>query len=473
MGTLGSAGQAVGVPNIDDQLQIGKVKVAGHISTHGFCCCSATATLTARNAGSVTSCQKKTGFVKRQLATVHCSGTVCTVTKLHHKTIMTSHAQQYQDIRDGVRSLCAQFPDEYFRKVDEQRGYPEEFVNALTQAGWMAALIPQEYGGSGLSLTEASVIMEEINRCGGNSGACHGQMYNMGTLVRHGSKAQKERYLPKIASGELRLQSMGVTEPTTGTDTTRIKTTAVRKGDRYVINGQKVWISRVQHSDLMILLARTTPLDQVTKKSEGMSIFIVDLHDAVKNGMTIRPILNMVNHETNELFFDNLEIPAENLIGEEGKGFKYILDGLNAERALIAAECIGDGYWFIDRVTKYVKDRIVFGRPIGQNQGVQFPIAKAYINVEAASLMRYEACRLFDAHLPCGAEANMAKLLAADASWEAANACLQFHGGFGFACEYDVERKFRETRLYQVAPISTNLILSYVAEHVLGLPRSF
>ena len=386
---------------------------------------------------------------------------------------MTTHAEQYQDIRDGVRSLCAQFPDEYFRKIDEQRGYPEEFVAALTEAGWMAALIPQEYGGSGLSLAEASVIMEEINRCGGNSGACHGQMYNMGTLVRHGSQAQKEFYLPKIASGELRLQSMGVTEPTTGTDTTKIKTTAVRKGDRYVINGQKVWISRVQHSDLMILLARTTPLDQVTKKSEGMSIFIVDLHDAVKNGMTIRPILNMVNHETNELFFDNLEIPAENLIGEEGKGFKYILDGLNAERVLIAAECIGDGYWFVDRVTQYVKDRIVFGRPIGQNQGVQFPIARSHINVEAASLMRYEACRLFDAHLPCGAQANMAKLLAADASWEAANACLQFHGGFGFACEYDVERKFRETRLYQVAPISTNLILSYVAEHVLGLPRSF
>ncbi|MCD8505196.1 MAG: acyl-CoA/acyl-ACP dehydrogenase [Burkholderiaceae bacterium] len=386
---------------------------------------------------------------------------------------MTTHAEQFQDIRDGIRSLCAQFPDEYFRKVDEKRGYPEEFVKALTDAGWMAALIPQEYGGSGLSLTEASVIMEEINRCGGNSGACHGQMYNMGTLVRHGSEEQKQRYLPKIASGELRLQSMGVTEPTTGTDTTRIKTTAVRKGDKYVINGQKVWISRVQHSDLMILLARTTPLDQVTKKSEGMSIFIVDLHEAVKNGMTIRPILNMVNHETNELFFDNLEIPAENLIGEEGKGFKYILDGLNAERVLIAAECIGDGYWFIDRVTRYVKDRIVFGRPIGQNQGVQFPIAKAYINVEAASLMRYEACRLFDSHLPCGAQANMSKLLAADASWEAANACLQFHGGFGFACEYDVERKFRETRLYQVAPISTNLILSYVAEHVLGLPRSF
>jgi acyl-CoA dehydrogenase len=337
----------------------------------------------------------------------------------------------------------------------------------------MAALIPQEYGGSGLGLTEASVIMEEINRSGGNSGACHGQLYNMGTLLRHGSAEQKNFYLPKIAAGELRLQSMGVTEPTTGTDTTKIKTTAVRKGDRYVINGQKVWISRIQHSDLMILLARTTPLDQVTKKSEGMSIFIVDLRDAIGKGLTVRPILNMVNHETNELFFDNLEIPAENLIGEEGKGFKYILDGLNAERALIAAECIGDGYWFVDRVTAYVKDRIVFGRPIGQNQGVQFPIARAHINVEAASLMRYEACRLFDANLPCGAQANMAKLLAADASWEAANACLQFHGGFGFACEYDVERKFRETRLYQVAPISTNLILSYVAEHILGLPRSF
>jgi acyl-CoA dehydrogenase len=386
---------------------------------------------------------------------------------------MNSNVDQYQDIRDAIRDLCKQFPDEYFRKVDEVRGYPEEFVNALTQAGWMAALIPQEYGGSGLGLTEASVIMEEINRCGGNSGACHGQMYNMGTLLRHGSTEQKNLYLPKIAAGELRLQSMGVTEPTTGTDTTKIKTTAVRKGDRYVINGQKVWISRVQHSDLMILLARTTPLDQVTKKSEGMSIFIVDLRDAIGKGLTVRPILNMVNHETNELFFDNLEIPAENLIGEEGKGFKYILDGLNAERALIAAECIGDGYWFVDRVSAYVKDRIVFGRPIGQNQGVQFPIARAHINVEAASLMRYEACRLFDANLPCGAQANMAKLLAADASWEAANACLQFHGGFGFACEYDVERKFRETRLYQVAPISTNLILSYVAEHILGLPRSF
>ena len=386
---------------------------------------------------------------------------------------MNTHDHQYHDIRDAIRDLCKQFPDEYFRKVDEARGYPEEFVNALTQAGWMAALIPQEYGGSGLGLTEASVIMEEINRCGGNSGACHGQLYNMGTLLRHGSTEQKNQYLPKIAAGELRLQSMGVTEPTTGTDTTKIKTTAVKKGDRYVINGQKVWISRVQHSDLMILLARTTPLEQVTKKSEGMSIFIVNLHDAIGHGLTVRPILNMVNHETNELFFDNLEIPAENLIGEEGKGFKYILDGLNAERALIAAECIGDGYWFVDRISKYVKDRIVFGRPIGQNQGVQFPIARSFINVEAASLMRYEACRLFDNKQPCGTQANMAKLLAADASWEAANACLQFHGGYGFACEYDVERKFRETRLYQVAPISTNLILSYVAEHVLGLPRSF
>jgi acyl-CoA dehydrogenase len=387
--------------------------------------------------------------------------------------MQTTHSDQYQDIRDAIRDLCKQFPDEYFRKIDEARGYPEEFVNALTQAGWMAALIPQEYGGSGLGLTEASVIMEEINRSGGNSGACHGQLYNMGTLLRHGSAEQKNLYLPKIAAGELRLQSMGVTEPTPGTDPTKIKTTAVKKGDRYVINGQKVWISRIQHSDLMILLARTTPLDQVTKKSEGMSIFLVDLHQAIGHGLTVRPILNMVNHETNELFFENLEIPAENLIGEEGKGFKYILDGLNAERALIAAECIGDGYWFIDRVSKYVKDRIVFGRPIGQNQGVQFPIARAFVNVEAASLMRYEACRLFDAKQACGTQANMAKLLAADASWEAANACLQFHGGFGFACEYDVERKFRETRLYQVAPISTNLILSYVAEHVLGLPRSF
>jgi len=380
---------------------------------------------------------------------------------------------QYQDIRDAVRALCAQFPDEYHRKVDEARGYPEDFVQALTQSGWMAALIPEEYGGSGLGLTEASVIMEEINRSGGNSGACHGQMYNMNTLVRHGSEAQRQKYLPRIASGELRLQSMGVTEPTTGTDTTQLKTTAVKKGDRYVINGQKVWISRVQHSDLMILLARTTPLAEVKKKSEGMSIFIVDIKEAMAKGMTVRPILNMVNHETNELFFDNLEIPEENLIGEEGKGFKYILTGLNAERALIAAECIGDGYWFTDRVTKYVSERKVFGRPIGQNQGVQFPIAESFIEIEAANLMRFKACALYDEGKDCGAEANMAKYLAAKASWEAANACLQFHGGFGFACEYDIERKFRETRLYQVAPISTNLILSYIAEHVLGLPRSF
>jgi acyl-CoA dehydrogenase len=386
---------------------------------------------------------------------------------------MLHTADQHQDLRDAIRDLCAGFSAEYFRRIDEQRGYPEEFVKALTEAGWLAALIPPEYGGSGLGLTEASVIMEEINRSGGNSGACHGQMYNMGTLLRHGSAAQRQAYLPKIASGELRLQSMAVTEPSTGTDTTRIKTTAVKKGDRYVVNGQKVWISRVQHSDLMILLARTTPLAEVKKKSEGMSIFIVDLRDAIGNGLTVRPILNMVNHETNELFFENLEIPAENLIGEEGKGFKYILDGLNAERTLIAAECIGDGYWFIDKVTKYVSERVVFGRPIGQNQGVQFPIARAYVNLEAANLMRFKACELFDAHQPCGAQANMAKLLAADASWEAANACLQFHGGFGFACEYDVERKFRETRLYQVAPISTNLILSYVSEHVLGMPRSF
>ena len=379
----------------------------------------------------------------------------------------------YQDIRDAVRALCAEFPDEYHRQIDRERGYPAAFVDALTKAGWLAAMIPTEYGGSGLGLSEASVVMEEINRSGGNSGACHGQMYNMGTLLRHGSEAQKQHYLPKIASGEWRLQSMGVTEPSTGTDTTKIKTTAVRRGDRYVINGQKVWISRVQHSEWMILLARTTPLAEVKKKSEGMSIFMVDLRAAEQSGMTVRPIPNMVNHETNELFFESLEIPAENLIGEEGQGFRYILDGLNAERTLIAAECIGDGYWFIDRVTKYVGERVVFGRPIGQNQGVQFPIAESYIEVEAANLMRWEACRLFDAHQPCGAQANMAKYLAAKASWEAANACIQFHGGFGFAHEYDVERKFRETRLYQVAPISTNLILSYIAEHVLGLPRSF
>ena len=386
---------------------------------------------------------------------------------------MLNTADQYQDLRSALRELCAQFPAEYFRRIDERRAYPEEFVDALTRAGWLAALIPEEYGGSGLGLTEASVIMEEINRAGGNAGACHGQMYNMGTLLRHGSETQKRAYLPRIARGELRLQSMAVTEPVAGTDTTKITTTAVKNGDHYVVRGKKVWTSRVQHSDLMILLARTTPLAEVKKKSEGMSIFLVDLRESIGETLRVRPIPNMVNHETNELFFDDLKIPVENLIGEEGKGFKYILDGLNAERTLIAAECVGDGYWFIDKVAKYVKERNVFGRPIGQNQGVQFPIAKAYIRVEAANLMRFKACTLFDAHQPCGAEANMALLLAAEASWEAANACLQFHGGFGFASEYDVERKFRETRLYQVAPISTNLILSYVAEHVLGLPRSF
>jgi len=386
---------------------------------------------------------------------------------------MKSGLDRHPDMRDALRALCAQFPDAYFRARDAERAYPEAFVDALTKAGWMAALIPQEYGGSGLGLAEASVIMEEINRSGANSGACHGQMYNMNTILRHGSKAQKDRYMPKIASGELRVQSMGVTEPTTGTDTTKLKTIAVKKDGRYVVNGQKVWISRVQHSDLMILLARTTPLADVKKKSDGLSCFIVDLHQAIGRGLTVRPIPNMVNHETNELFFDNLDIPAENLIGEEGKGFKYILDGLNAERTLIAAECVGDGYWFIDRATKYAGERIVFDRPIGQNQGVQFPIAEAYMEIEAANLMRWRACELFDAHAPCGAEANMAKHLAAKAAWEAANVCVQTHGGFGFACEYDVERKFRETRLYLVAPISTNLVLSYVAEHVLGLPRSF
>jgi acyl-CoA dehydrogenase len=387
--------------------------------------------------------------------------------------VLSQRTDPYQEIRDAVRALCAQFPDEYFRQVDEQRAYPEAFVAALTQAGWMAALIPQEYGGSGLSLAEASVIMEEINRSGGNSGACHGQMYVMNSVLRSGSQAQKERYLPKIASGELRIQSMAVTEPSTGSDTTRLKTLAVKKDGRWVINGQKVWISRVQHSDMMVLLARTTPLEQVQKKSDGLSCFLVDLKQAIGHGLTVRPIPNMVNHETNELFFDNLEIPEENLLGEEGKGFRTILDGLNAERALIAAECIGDGYWFIDRAVKYANERVVFNRPIGKNQGVQFPIAESYIEVEAASLMRFKACELFDAQQACGAQANMAKHLAAKASWEAANVCLQTHGGFGFACEYDVERKFRETRLYQVAPISTNMIFSYVAEHVLGLPKSY
>jgi len=381
--------------------------------------------------------------------------------------------ETHNDLRDAVRALCAQFDSAYWQKVDEERAYPETFVDALTKAGWMSALIPEAYGGSGLSLTEASVIMEEITRSGGNAGCCHGQMYNMNTLLRSGSEEQKRRYLPRIASGELRLQSMGVTEPTAGTDTTKIKTVAVKKGDRYVVNGQKVWTSRLQHSDLMILLARTTPLAEVKRKSEGMSIFIVDKHESLGKGMEMRPIRNMVNHETNEVFFDNLEIPAENLIGEEGRGFRYILDGLNAERILIAAECIGDGWWFVEKSTAYAKERVVFDRPIGQNQGIQFPITEAYMELEAANLMRYKAAGLFDAHAPCGAQANMAKHLCAKASWEAANVCLQTFGGFGFAAEYDVERKFRENRLYLVAPISTNLILAHLAEHVLGLPRSF
>ena len=375
-----------------------------------------------------------------------------------------SAPDQYQEIRDAVRSLCKQFPPEYHRQVDEKRGYPEEFVNALTRAGWLAALIPQEYDGPGLSMAEASVIMEEINRSGGNSGACHGQMYVMNTIVFSGTEEQKRKYLPRIASGELRVQSMGVTEPTTGSDTTKLKTTAVKKDGRWVINGQKVWISRVQHSDLLILLARTTPVEQVQKRSDGLSCFIVELDKAIGNGLTVRPILNMVNHETNELFFDNLELPEDALLGAEG---------LNAERTLIAAECIGDGYWFLEKARDYANERKVFGRPIGQNQGIQFPLAECFIELEAANLMRWRACSKIDARQNAGVEANMAKYLAAKASWEAANACLQTHGGFGFACEYDVEWKFRETRLYQVAPISTNMILGYVAEHVLQLPRSY
>ena len=386
---------------------------------------------------------------------------------------MRAGNEAFGELRQAVRALCASFPPEYWRRLDEQRAYPEQFVRALTEAGWLSALIPEEYGGSGLGIREASVILEEVNRSGGNSGACHAQMYVMGTLLRHGAPEQKRRYLPGIASGELRLQSFAVTEPSTGSDTTKLKTTAVRKGDRYLVNGQKVWTSRVQHSDLMLLLARTTPLAETSKKSDGLSVFLVDLRDALGRAITVRPIRNMPNHETNELFFDNLEVPAQNLVGEEGKGFRYILDGMNAERILIAAECVGDGYWFLEKATGYARERVVFDRPIGQNQGIQFPIARAYVNVEAANLMRSNAAELFDRGEPCGAQANMAKLLAADASWEAANACLQTHGGFGFAAEYDVERKFRETRLYQVAPISTNLILAYIAEHVLGLPRSY
>jgi acyl-CoA dehydrogenase len=379
----------------------------------------------------------------------------------------------HRDLRAAVRELCGSFPDAYWRELDARRAYPDAFVKALTEAGYLAALIPEEYGGAGLGVGEASIILEEINHCGGNAGACHAQMYTMGTLLRHGSDAQKRAYLPRIASGELRLQAFGVSEPTTGSDTTQLKTTAVRKGDRYVVRGQKVWISRAEHSDLLLLVVRTTPADQVKKRTDGLSVLLVDIREAVGHGLTIRPIRTMMNHATTELFFDDLEVPADALVGEEGRGFRYLIDGLNAERILIAAECVGDGRWFIERASAYAKERVVFNRPIGQNQGVQFPIARAHVNVEAADLMRIRAAERFDRGEPCGAEANMAKLLAADASWEAANVAVQTYGGFGFAEDYDVERKFRETRLYQVAPISTNLILTYLAEHVLGLPRSY
>ncbi|QOL82683.1 acyl-CoA dehydrogenase family protein [Pseudooceanicola spongiae] len=379
----------------------------------------------------------------------------------------------HADIRDAVGKLCQDFPGSYWRKLDEERAYPTSFVTALTEAGYLSALIPEEYGGSGLPLSAAAVILEEIHRQGGNAGACHAQMYTMGTLLRHGSEAQKQAYLPQIADGSLRLQSFGVTEPTSGTDTSALRTTARRDGDDFVVNGQKIWISRSEHSDLMILLCRTTPIDQVEKRTQGLSVLLVDMREAKENGLTIRPIRTMMNHATTELFFDNVRVPAKNLIGEEGKGFRYILSGMNAERILIAAECIGDAKWFIDRATAYANERVVFGRPIGQNQGIQFPIAQAYARMRAAELMLHEAIRKYEAEENPGAEANMAKMLAAEASWAAAEACVQTHGGFGFAEEYDVERKFRETRLYQVAPISTNLILSYLAEHVLGLPRSY
>jgi acyl-CoA dehydrogenase len=385
----------------------------------------------------------------------------------------TDTEELHGQLRQGVRELCQRFPDPYWRELDAARAYPDAFVKALTEAGYLAALIPEEYGGSGLGVTEAAIILEEVNRSGGNSGACHAQMYVMGTLLRHGSETQKRRFLPAIADGTLRLQAFGVTEPTTGSDTTQVKTNAVRKGNSYLVNGQKVWISRAEHSDLMILLVRTTPIEQVKKRSEGLSVLLVDLREAIGHGLTIRPLRTMMNHATTELFFDDLDVPAENLIGEEGKGFTYLLDGLNAERILIAAECVGDGRWFIERARKYASERVVFGRPIGQNQGIQFPIARAHVNIEAADLMRQRAASLFDRHQPCGAESNMAKLLAADASWEAANVAVQTHGGFGFAEDYDIERKFRETKLYQVAPVSTNLILAFIGQHVLGMPRSY
>jgi acyl-CoA dehydrogenase len=381
--------------------------------------------------------------------------------------------ESHAELRAAVRRLCQRFPGSYWRQLDRERAYPEAFVAAMTEAGYLGALIPAEHGGLGLGLAEASVILEEVNRSGGNAGACHAQMYTMGTLLRHGSEEQKRAYLPRIAGGELRLQAFGVTEPAAGTDTTGLQTTALRRGDRYLVNGEKVFISRVRHSDLMVLLARTTPLERVRKRSQGLSLLLVDLREAIGRGLEVEPIRTMVNNETNRLRFRDLEVPAANLIGEEGQGFGYLLDGLNAERILIAAECIGDARWFIERAARRAREREVFGRPIGQNQGVQFPIARAHVDTEAADLMRLRAAELFDLGEPCGAEANMAKLLAADASWAAANVAMQTYGGYGFDVEYDVERKFRETRLYQVAPISTNLVLAYVAEHVLGLPRSF
>ena len=384
-----------------------------------------------------------------------------------------STGHQHQDIRDAVALLCQKFPGEYWRELDRELAYPKAFVDELTEAGYLSALIPEEYGGSGLPLGAAAAILEEIQLRGGNAGACHAQMYIMGALLRHGSDQQKEKFLPGIATGELRLQAFGVTEPSSGTDTTSIKTVAKRNGDHYLVNGQKVWTSRAEHSDLMLLLARTTPKNEVAKRTDGLSIFIVDMNQAKQNGMTIKPIRAMMNHSSTEVFFDDVKVPVENLIGVEGKGFRYILSGMNAERILIAAECIGDAKWFISKATSYAKERVVFGRQIGQNQGIQFPIAKAYANMHAAELVVHQAITLFEAGEECGEQANMAKMLAADAAWEAANTCIQTHGGFGFAEEYDVERKFRETRLYQVAPISTNLILSYLSEHVLGLPRSY
>jgi alkylation response protein AidB-like acyl-CoA dehydrogenase len=382
-------------------------------------------------------------------------------------------ASDYGEIRDGVRKVCAGFPAEYWRKLDRESAYPGEFVAALSEAGYLAALISEAYGGSGLPLAAAAAILEEMQHAGCNGAACHAQIYVMGALLRHGGEALKQKYLPGVAAGALRLQAFGVTEPDSGTDTSAIKTMAVRDGDHYVVNGQKIWTSRAEHSDLMLLLARTTPREAGKKRSDGLSIFILDMGEAKKNGLTIRPIRTMMNHATAEVFFDNVKVPAENLIGDEGRGFRYILSGMNAERILIGAECVGDAKWFIDKACDYARNRIVFDRPIGQNQGVQFPIAKAYAQMRAAELMVRQAAALFDAGAECGAEANMAKMLAAEASWAAAEACLQTHGGFGFAADYDVERKFRETRLYQVAPISTNLILSYLAEHVLGMPRSY